>query len=124
MEITQDVSSPSSTGPEIGGNISVDNNKLHTEVAVQSGETIVLAGLIKTDQSQGSSGIPYLSRIPVLGALFGTQGKTDNRQEVLVLITPTVIRDPNEARRLTDEYGERFRGLEPLRNPKATGARP
>ena len=39
MEITQDVSSPSSTGPEIGGNISVDNNKLHTEVAVQTGAT-------------------------------------------------------------------------------------
>ena len=122
MEITQDVSSPSSTGPEIGGNISVDNNKLHTEVAVQTGETIVLAGLIKTDQGKGSSGIPYLSRIPVIGGLFGTQGKTDNRQEVLVLITPTVIRDPNEARRLTDEYGERFRGLEPLR--KKAGAQP
>jgi general secretion pathway protein D len=121
MEITQDVSSPSSTGPEIGGNISVDNNKLHTEVAVQSGETIMLAGLIKTDQSKGSSGIPYLSRIPVIGALFGTQGRTDNRQEVLVLITPTVIRDPAEARRLTDEYGERFKGLEPLRKPKAAG---
>jgi general secretion pathway protein D len=122
MEITQDVSSPSSTGPEIGGNISVDNNKLHTEVAVQSGETIMLAGLIKTDQSKGSSGIPYLSRIPVIGALFGTQGRTDNRQEVLVLITPTVIRDPAEARRLTDEYGERFKGLEPLRKPKAAGS--
>ena len=120
MEITQDVSSPSPPGsPEIGGNISVDNNKLHTEVAVQSGETIVLAGLIKTDQSTGSAGIPYLSRIPVIGALFGTKSTTDNRQEVLVLITPTVIRDPGEARRLTDEYGERFKGLEPLRKPKA-----
>lgn len=119
MEIDQDVSSPSATGPEIGGNVSVDNNKLHTEVAVPSGETIVLAGLIKTDQVKGSSGIPYLSRIPVIGALFGTQGRTDNRQEVLVLITPTVIRDPADARRLTDEYGQRFRGLEPLRKPKA-----
>jgi general secretion pathway protein D len=115
MEITQDVSSPSATGPVIGGNVSVDSNKLHTEVAVQSGETIMIAGLIKTEQGKGSNGIPYLSRIPVIGALFGTQNQTNNRQEVLVLITPTVIRDPEEARRLTDEYGERFRGLEPLR---------
>ena len=115
MDITQDVSSPSVSGPVIGGNVSVDNNKLHTEVAVQSGETIALAGLIKTDQGHGSSGIPYLSRIPVIGGLFGMQDKHENRQEVLVLITPTVIRDPNEARRFTDEYGERFRGLEPLR---------
>ncbi len=115
MEITQDVSSPSVTGPVIGGNVSVDNNKLHTEVAVQSGETIALAGLIKTDQGHGSSGIPYLSRIPIIGGLFGIQDKHENRQEVLVLITPTVIRDPTEARQMTDEYGERFRGLEPLR---------
>ena len=122
MEITQDVSSPSATGPVIGGNVSVDSNKLHTEVAVQTGETIMIAGLIKTEQGKGSHGIPYLSRIPVIGALFGTQDQSNNRQEVLVLITPTVIRDPAEARRLTDEYGERFRGLEPLR--KAAGKPP
>jgi general secretion pathway protein D len=118
MEITQDVSSPSLDGPVVGGNVSVDNNKLHTEVAIQSGETIALAGLIKTEQSKGHSGLPYLSRIPVIGGLFGQQRTTDNRQEVLVLITPTVIRDPMEARRMTDEYGERFRGLEPLRKGK------
>jgi general secretion pathway protein D len=115
MEITQDVSSPSSDGPVIGGNISVDNNKLHTEVAVMSGETIAIAGLIKTEQGNGSSGFPGLSRIPVIGALFGNRTVRDNRQEILVLITPTVIRDPMEARRATDEYGERFRALEPLR---------
>ena len=123
MEITQDVSSPSVGGPEIGGNISVDNNKLHTEVAVKDGETIVLAGLIKTDQGKGSDGFPFLSRIPVIGGLFGSQNTKDNRQEVLVLITPTIIRDPGEARRLTDEYGERFRGLDPLRKPGAKPAR-
>ncbi len=115
LEITQDVSSPSASGPVIGGNISVDNRKLHTEVAVQTGETVVLAGLIKTEQGKGSSGIPFLSRIPVVGALFGRQNQTNNREEVLVLITPTVVRDPSEARKLTDEYGERFRALEPLR---------
>ena len=103
MEITQDVSSPSSSGPVIGGNVSVDNNKLHTEVAVMSGETIALAGLIKTEQGHGSGGIPYLSRIPVVGALFGNH----------------TVRDPLEARRYTDEYGERFRALEPLRKKEA-----
>ena len=46
----------------------------------------------------------------MLGGLFGTTKVRDNREEVLVLITPTVIRDPMEARRLTDEYGARFRG--------------
>jgi general secretion pathway protein D len=99
----------------IGGNVSVDNNKLHTEVAVMSGETIAIAGLIKTEQGNGNGGIPYLSRIPVVGALFGQRSVQDNRKEILVLITPTVVRDPTEARRMTDEYGSRFRALEPLR---------
>ncbi len=117
MDITQDVSSPSASGPTIAGNISVDNRKIKTSVAVESGETVVLAGLIKQTSSVGSGGVPYLSRLPVIGSLFGTQSKNDDREEVLVLVTPTVIRDPTEARRLTDEYGSRFRALEPLRQP-------
>jgi len=50
-----------------------------------------------------------------VGALFGQRGVTDNRKEILVLITPRVVRDPMETRRMSDEYGERFRALEPLR---------
>ena len=117
MDITQDVSSPSSSGPVIAGNISVDNRKLKTSVAVPSGETVVLAGLIKQTDGIGRNGVPYLSRIPIIGGLFGTQSKNNAREEVLVLITPTVIRDPADLRKLTDEYGSRFQALDPLRLP-------
>ena len=117
MDITQDVSSPSATGPTIAGNISVDNRKIKTSVAVESGETVVLAGLIKETSGTSRNGVPYLSRIPVIGGLFGTQSKNNDREEVLVLVTPTIIRDPSDARRLTDEYGSRFRALDPLRQP-------
>jgi general secretion pathway protein D len=123
LDITQDVSSPSTSGPTVGNNVSVDNNKLHTEVAVQDGETVMIAGLIKTEQGKGSSGFPGLSRLPVIGALFGQQNRTDNRSELVVLITPKVVRDPADARRLTDEYGQRFRALEPLRKEKARNER-
>ncbi|MGH8108782.1 MAG: type II secretion system secretin GspD [Arenimonas sp.] len=123
MEITQDISTPSLDGPEIGGNISVDNQKLKTEAAVQSGETVVLAGLIKTTKTKGSAGVPFLSRIPIIGSLFGQQTRSEGRQEVLILITPTVIRDPYEARKLTDEYGERFRALDPLRKEREKAAK-
>jgi len=117
MDITEDVSSPSTSGPTIAGNISVDDRKLKTSVAVQSGETIILAGLIKETKGTNSNGVPFLSRLPVVGALFGTKGLTNEREEVLVLVTPTVIRDPSDARKLTDEYGSRFRALDPLRAP-------
>ena len=77
----------------------------------------------KTEQGKGSSGFPGLSRLPVIGALFGQQTRTDNRSELVVLITPQVVRDPADARRLTDEYGQRFRALEPLRKEKARNER-
>jgi len=122
LEIDQDVSSPSSD-PDVNGNVSVDNNKLHTEVAVQDGETVMIAGLIKTENGASSNGFPGLSRLPVIGALFGQQKHTDNRSELVVLITPQVVRDPADARRLTDEYGARFKALEPIRKERARNQR-
>lgn len=115
MEIVQEVSTPAAGAPTVGGNPSVDRRNLSTEVAVQSGETIMLAGLINDESITGSSGVPGLSRLPVIGALFGQQHQANDREEIVILITPTVIRDPSEARRLTDEYGRRFRALDPMR---------
>lgn len=124
LDITQDVSEASKDQPaDANGNIRVDTNKLKTEVAIQSGETVVLAGLIKTEKGRGSNGLPFLSRLPFIGALFGKQTRTDKRSEILVLITPTIVRNPYEARKLTDEYGERFRALDPLRKEREKAAR-
>jgi general secretion pathway protein D len=117
LDITQDVSQAGEE-PDTTGNVRVNTNKLNTEVAIQSGETIILAGLIKTEDSKGTSGIPFLSRLPVIGALFGRQFKNKTRSEILVLITPTIIYSPADARKLTDEYGERFKALEPLRKAR------
>ena len=58
--------------------------------------------------------VPGLSRIPVIGALFGRQTASSGRSEVIVLLTPTIVRNPQEARSLTDEYSRRFRAMEPL----------
>ncbi|OHE79638.1 MAG: type II secretion system protein GspD [Lysobacterales bacterium GWF1_69_6] len=116
MEIDQEVSTPSPPDPDNpGGNREINKRSLITEAAIKSGETVMLAGLITDNQSQGSSGVPGLSRLPVVGGLFGRKSQTNDRSEVIILVTPRVIRDPNEARRLTDEYGERFRALDPLR---------
>ncbi len=114
LDITQDVSAPVGVA-DATGNVRVSTNKLKTEAAIQSGETVILAGLIKTENSKKSGGIPFLSRLPVIGALFGQQSRGRSRKEILVLITPTVVSSPSDARKLTDEYGERFRALDPLR---------
>jgi general secretion pathway protein D len=116
MEIEQEVSSPGNAqSADDNGNRPINKRVLTTEAAIKSGETVLLGGLIQDSQTTGSSGLPGLSRIPVIGGLFGTQTKGSDRSEVIILVTPRVIRDPNEARRLTDEYGERFRALDPLR---------
>jgi general secretion pathway protein D len=118
LDIVQEISKPTGV-VDANGNVRIDTSKVTTSVAAPSGETIVLAGLISDGADKSSTGVPGLSRIPVLGGLFGYQGSTKTRDELVVLITPTVIRNPREARDLTDEYGRRFRALDPIYRPKA-----
>ncbi len=115
MEIDQTDSTPGATADAMSGNVPVDQRKIKTEVAVQSGQTVLLGGLIKQTDSRASSGTPGLHRIPIIGGLFGGKNYESNRQELLVMITPVVIRNGDDARRLTDEYSRQFRALEPLR---------
>lgn len=114
LDIVQEVSTPG-TVTDVNGNVRIDTRRLKTEAAVQSGQTVLLAGLISDSVTTGSSGLPGLSRIPVLGALFGRQTANNTRNEVVVLLTPTIVRDPQDARRLTDEYSQRFRALQPMK---------
>ena len=118
LDIVQEVSSPGVIADR-NGNVRIDTRKLKTEAAIQSGDTVMLAGLISDGVERGASGLPGLSRIPIIGGLFGTQRSTTTRNEVIVLLTPTIVRNPQEARDLTDEYGRRFRAMEPLsRQPR------
>ena len=118
LDIVQEVSSP---GPQAtadkNGNVRIDTRKLKTEAAVRSGDTVMLAGLIRDEVGRGSSGFPGLSRIPIIGGLFGQQKSSTGRSEVIILLTPVIIRNAQEAVELTDEYSRRFRAMEPL-NPK------
>ncbi|GAB3059319.1 type II secretion system secretin GspD [Stenotrophomonas tumulicola] len=119
MDIVQEVSSAEDVArdcnpQESNCNPRISTRKLSTEAAVQSGDTIMLAGLITDSGTDGHSGIPGLSRIPVLGALFGSKTRNSRRSEVIVLLTPTIVRNGQESRQLTDEYSRRFRAMEPI----------
>lgn len=116
LDIVQEVSSPGSE-PDANGNVRINTRRLKTEAAVEAGQTVMLAGLISDSATEGSAGIPGLSRLPIIGALFGRKTNNTERSEVIVLITPTIVRNPQEARDLTDEYGQRFRALDPLYAP-------
>lgn len=114
LDIVQEVSSPGAEASN--GNYRINTRRMKTEAAVRTGETIMLAGLIEDRSERSAAGMPGLSRIPVIGGLFGQQVKSKGRNEVIILITPTIVRDPQSARDFTDEYGRRFRAMEPLRS--------
>ena len=95
----------------ITGQRSFLQRQIASKVAVRSGETIVLGGLIKSKHTQGSAGLPVLSSIPLLGGLFGNQSREDERTELLVIITPRVLRSDEDARAVSRELRDRMKGL-------------
>ncbi|MFA6229148.1 MAG: type II secretion system secretin GspD [Rhodanobacter sp.] len=101
------------------GNFTIAQRDVATQVAVQSGQTVLLGGLIQSDQSANDTGIPGLNRIPWLGRLFGSTDRKRDRTELIVLITPRVIRGSEDAKQVTDDYQSRFESLAPLRDKAA-----
>jgi len=88
-------------------------------VAIQSGQTILLGGLIQEIDTSRRSGVPLLNRIPILGRLFGSTTESVNRTETIVMITPTVISSTDRLQEVSDEFRTRFKGLEPIRIEQA-----
>ncbi|TDR20807.1 type II secretion system secretin GspD [Marinicella litoralis] len=114
MEVSQDVSAPGT--PDVaGGTPPISTRQLNTEIAVQSGNTIVMGGLISESDTVSRSGFPLLSKIPLIGNAFGSKSKSANRTELMLLITPTVIENPEQARLVTKEYAKKFKGLKPIK---------
>ena len=86
---------------------------VESTVTVQSGETLVIGGLISENKSDSETGIPFLKDMPVLGGLFRTTiGYARRRTEFIVLLTPKAVRDQGEARAVTKEFRERLKELE------------
>jgi general secretion pathway protein D len=117
MEIQQEISNvvaaPSQTVSEITSP-TINQRQINSTVAIASGETVALGGLIQEERERNQSGIPLLSRIPIVGALFSTRSNAVRRTELLVLITPSVVENPGRARAVTQELRRRLRSLEEL----------
>ena len=92
----------------------IQQRLIRTTVAIQSGETVALGGLIRDSKTASKSGVPILQHLPLIGPLFRDTTNTADRTELLILITPRVIRNMQEARDVTDELRRRLRTLAPL----------
>ncbi|MGE5167279.1 MAG: type II secretion system protein GspD, partial [Deltaproteobacteria bacterium] len=116
MDVSQEDTSPDySTVTANNPNPAINQRNLDTQVAVQSGQTVLLGGMIQDQDGDSRNGVPGLSKIPVLGSLFGSTSKTRQRTELIVLITPRVITSSDEAQQMTQEYEQKFESLAPLR---------
>ena len=112
MDIRQEVSSVDRTTTSSIDSPTINQREIKTSVAVQSGETIVLGGLIQDDKQDSDSGLPLVRHIPVVGWFFGAESETNVRTELLVLITPTAILDDTDAREATEELKSKMKGLQ------------
>lgn len=114
MEINQEVSNATETTTSSINSPTIQRRTAESTVTVQNGETLILGGLINEKKSKASDGLPYLSEIPLLGGLFGKQSYTDNRTEMIILITPRVLLNSQDAVNITAEYRKRLTGLESM----------
>ncbi|GAA3698468.1 type II secretion system secretin GspD [Oceanisphaera sediminis] len=104
LELVQEVNDVATTTSSNIQSPTITQRKIDTRVAVQSGETLVLGGLIRENKSQDSQGVPGIRHVPILGWLFGSSGTNVRRTELVVLITPTAVASPTDARAVTQEY--------------------
>jgi len=114
LDITQQVSQPVTTTSSSIDSPTIQQRLITSTVAVKSGETVALGGLIADRASKTGRGIPSLRKIPVLGSLFGVKGRDSSRTELLVFLTPRVIRNWQDANDVSSELSSRMRSLTPL----------
>jgi general secretion pathway protein D len=96
----------------------ISQRRVHSTVAVMSGQTVLLGGLISEQEQKTVTGIPGLRQIKYLGDLFGARDQSMQRSEIIIFIRPKVIRDSVDARGVAEEFRDR---LELMRSSNAIG---
>ena len=115
LSIQQEVSVP--LPPAAGAAIqspSIQKRSVSTHVTVQDGETIALGGIISETRLVSIGRVPLLGRIPGLGLLFSSRSYSTSRTELIVLLTPRVIKDMGEAKMATQEFRDKLKELSKL----------
>lgn len=115
MVINQQVSAPES--PPAGASnasTSFSNRSISTQMTVQDGDTIAIGGIIQEKRGETSSGVPFLHRIPVLGAAFGFKNYTSSRTELIIFLTPRVIYDTSQVVDATDEIKSNLKRIQKM----------
>lgn len=111
MQIEQSVERPVQTQSSSIDSPTIQTREITSSVAVLSGETIVLGGLIDSNKAKSKGGIPFLHELPLIGPLFGNTSDSDIRTELVVLITPRVMQSKQDARLIANEFKRKLTGI-------------
>ena len=82
-----------SVGKIVANVPSIDTKQVQTQVLVENGETVVLGGIFVADKNSGSTRVPFFGDIPYLGHLFRSSTTSDSKQELLIFVTPKILKD-------------------------------
>jgi general secretion pathway protein D len=111
MDVDQQVSTQSKTDSSDINSPTFIVRQITSNVAVRSGQAVVLGGLIENQDEDSKGGVPGLSNIPVVGALFSDNNKRASRRELLVILTPKIIASDQDVETVTNEFRARMKGL-------------
>lgn len=117
LEIEQEVSSVQRTTSSGIDSPTFARRRVHTTVVVSDGEGITLGGLIQDKTSRIATQVPVLGDIPILGNAFKDKQDLVEKTELVIMLTPRVVRDFNEARAVTDEYRRKVESFATTRDP-------
>lgn len=115
LEIEQEVSSVAKTTSSGIDSPTIQQRRVKTTVVVNDGEVLALGGMIQDQATKTSTQIPLLGDIPGFGAAFSNKNDSVNKTELLILITPRVVRDTSESRLVTEEYRRKMKVYAPHR---------
>lgn len=107
LDVDQEVSNVSTTTSSNLDTPTISQRRVNSSIAVADGQTVALAGLISDTRSKTKNGIPILQNIPVVGFLFGTTNKSLARDELIVLITPHIVRNQLAEDAVTEELRQK-----------------
>ena len=122
LEVQAEVSNPGPT-TSVCEAPPINTRSVQTLLAVPNGQTMVMGGLIIEDKSNSSNGLPLLARIPVLGGLFGSQELKSNRTELVLFITPRVVENESDYRRVIDDLRRKMEQIDDLFPPTKSAPR-
>jgi general secretion pathway protein D len=111
LEVNAEVSNPGNAAVA-GDAPPISTRSVQTLLAVPSGQTMVMGGLITENKQNTSNGLPLISRVPVLGGLFGNQDLKNNRTELVLFITPQVLESENDYQRVIEDLRRKMEQIE------------